>query len=78
MFGFIGTKEYLFYIDKSAILMPKNLSYRRTLESRKLLNKLPIFKHTFVKNDTIKNGSIFPKSPELLPLKEKNFSHVIY
>jgi len=44
-------------------------------ETSKLLNKLAIFKHSFVKTDNIKSGNDLPQSPKLLPLKEKKFSH---
>ena len=60
---------------KSAYFMPYLTIIRRILKTSKLLNKLAIFKHSFVKTDNIKSGNGLPKSPESLPLKQKKFSH---
>jgi hypothetical protein len=55
--------------------MPTNTYLRIMSETSKLLNKLAIFEHSFVKTNNIKSGNDLHKSPEMLPLKEKNFSH---
>jgi hypothetical protein len=58
--------------------MPSLSIIRIKLETSEFLNKLAIFKHSFVKTDNIKSGNDLPIFPETLPAGLKTFSAQFY